>query len=115
QRPGEDVLDAVRRHARHELGIEVTDIRPLLPDFRYRAVDASGRVENEVCPVFTAHTDASPQPNPAEVVDLRWAARAEVAAAAAAAPWALSPWLLEQLEQLGSQPLGEAANRTAGS
>ena len=114
-RPGEDVLDAVRRHARHELGIEVTDIRPLLPDFRYRAVDASGTVENEVCPVFTAHTDESLQPNPDEVVDLRWVAPAEVAAAAAAAPWALSPWLLEQLEQLGSQPLGEAANRTAGS
>jgi len=112
-RPGEDMVDAVRRHARHELGIEVTDIRPLLPDFRYRAVDASGTVENEVCPVFTAHTDESPQPNADEVMDLRWVAPAEVAAAAAAAPWALSPWLLEQLEQLGPHPLGKATDRTA--
>lgn len=104
-RPGEDVEDAVRRHAIHELGIEVIDVRPLLPDFRYRAVDASGTVENEVCPVFTARTAQRLEPNPDEVMDVRWVTPEEVAAAGAAAPWALSPWLLEQLEQLGPEPL----------
>ena len=35
-------------------GLEVAVIRPVLPWFRYRAVDAAGVVENEVCPVFAA-------------------------------------------------------------
>src|SRR5690606_1056430 len=103
-RPGEDLHDAVRRHARSELGLEVTDISPLLPDFRYRAVDAAGTVENEVCPVFTASTTLAPVPDPDEVMEHVWVTPDELRAAAQAAPWALSPWLLEQLEQLG-QPV----------
>ena len=100
-RPGERLEDAVHRHARHELGVEVTDLRPLLPDFRYRAVDAGGTVENEVCPVFTARTSQVPVPDPDEVMELVWVSPEELRAAAAAAPWALSPWLREQLGQLG--------------
>jgi isopentenyl-diphosphate Delta-isomerase len=99
-RPGEELADAVHRHARSELGLEVHDIRPLLPDFRYRAVDAAGTVENEVCPVFTARTTQTPAPDPGEVMELVWVAPDQLRAAARVAPWALSPWLLEQLEQL---------------
>lgn len=102
-RPGEDLGEAVRRHARHELGLKVTDLQPLLPDFRYQAVDASGTVENEVCPVFTARTRQLPRPNPDEVMDLRWVTPDELSAAATAAPWALSPWLIEQLAHLGDR------------
>ena len=108
-RPGEDVEDAVRRHARGELDLEVTNIRPLLPDFRYRAVDASGVVEHEVCPVFTARTSRVPQPNPSEVMDLAWTTTQELQAAVTAAPWALSPWLVEQMGQLDSTALDRAA------
>lgn len=104
-RPGEDLADAVRRHARHELGLQVTDLRPLLPSFRYRAVDPSGTVENEVCPVLTARTAEQPSPNPEEVMELRWVSARDLRAAATAAPWALSPWLLKQLEQLGPEGL----------
>ncbi|MEN3122694.1 isopentenyl-diphosphate Delta-isomerase [Janibacter sp. LM] len=96
-RPDEALEDAVRRHAEHELGLRIHDVHPLLPHFRYRAVDASGTVENEVCPVFTARTRERPRPNADEVMDLRWVAPGELAAAARAAPWALSPWMLEQL------------------
>lgn len=95
-RPGESFDDAVRRHARHELGLEVEGIEPLLPDFRYRAVDAAGVVENEVCPVFTAVAVGVPAPNPDEVAELRWAGVADVLAVVERAPWALSPWLVEQ-------------------
>ena len=100
-RPGERLEDAVHRYARHELGVELTDLRPLLPDFRYRAVDAAGTVEHEVCPVFTARTSQVPAPDPAEVMELVWVSPEELRAAAAAAPWALSPWLREQLAELG--------------
>ena len=102
-RPGETFEDAVRRHARHELGLIVdlvTDLEPLLPDFRYRAVDAAGIVENEVCPVFTAVAVGEPAPNPDEVAELRWVDVADVLSVVERAPWALSPWLVEQAPAL---------------
>lgn len=100
-RPGESMADAVGRHAAHELGTTVRDLTPLLPDFRYHAVDASGVVENEVCPVFMATCEdaRSLTPNPDEVAEWRWITPAELEAAVAAAPWTLSPWLLEQHAQ----------------
>ncbi|WP_211753231.1 isopentenyl-diphosphate Delta-isomerase [Nocardioides lianchengensis] len=101
-RPGEDPVDAVHRYAAHELGIAVVDVRPALPDFRYRAVDAGGVVENEVCPVFFASTDQEPAPRPDEVAEHVWADPADVALVVRRAPWTLSPWFVEQVDQLGA-------------
>lgn len=101
-RPGEPVEDAVVRYARRELGVDVGDLAPLLPDFRYRAVDASGVVEHEVCPVFVARTDAEVRPAADEVAELVWADPADVWAAVEHAPWALSPWFVEQVRELGA-------------
>ncbi|MGW3471996.1 isopentenyl-diphosphate Delta-isomerase [Saccharopolyspora sp. NPDC000995] len=42
--PGEPMADAVARRGRQELGLTVTAPRAVLPNFRYRAVDASGIV-----------------------------------------------------------------------
>jgi isopentenyl-diphosphate delta-isomerase len=69
--PGEDVADAVHRHARDELGIRLAELRLVLPDFRYRAVDSNGVVEYEVCPVYVARAVGEPVLNPAEVADRR--------------------------------------------
>ena len=94
---------ALARRAREELGVTVAGVRCVLPSFRYRAVDASGVVENEVCPVFVATCTDDPEaltPHPDEVAEWHWVSAADLAAAVAAAPWALSPWLLEQHEQL---------------
>ncbi|WP_349427142.1 isopentenyl-diphosphate Delta-isomerase [Microbacterium sp. LWS13-1.2] len=99
-RPAEPVLSAVRRHADFELGIMLTDLRVALPLFRYRATDANGIVEHEVCPVYIAHTDDEPVLNPLEVVDARWVEPAAIAASLEATPWAFSPWLVLQAEQL---------------
>ena len=99
-RPQESLEDAVHRYAERELGTTIRGLRCLLPSFRYRAVDASGVVENEVCPVYVAVVDGELRPDPAEVADLRWVTPAEVEAAADAAPWALSPWMVEQLAAL---------------
>jgi isopentenyl-diphosphate delta-isomerase len=99
-RPAEPVLTAVRRRAEYELGIELFDIELALPLFRYRAVDATGIVEHEVCPVYTARTNDTPTLNPLEVVDAQWVEPAQLAASLDATPWAFSPWLVLQAEQL---------------
>ena len=98
--PGEPFEDAVRRRAEFELGLEVTDVTVLAPDFRYRAVDASGVVENEICPIFTARTVGPPLPNPDEVMDHAWVSPADLRRAIASAPWGLSPWLVSSAPHL---------------
>ena len=98
--PGEAAEDAVLRRMRDELGLEVDWIRPVLPDFRYRAVAADGIVENEICPVFFAGVSGDPRPNAAEVVEWEWIDLPQFAAAARAAPMAFSPWSVLQLEAL---------------
>jgi isopentenyl-diphosphate delta-isomerase len=99
--PGEQLEAAVARRAERELGLVLGGLRLVLPDFRYRAVDASGIVENEVCPVYTAaaSTDAV-LANASEVAEWRWADPLSLRDAVTAAPWAFSPWLALQLPQL---------------
>ena len=100
--PGEDSCDAVVRRAGAELGVTVDphSLVRVLPDFAYRAVDAGGLVENEVCPVFTGVLDTDPEPNPAEVSEWRWVDWAPFADAVSRAPWLVSPWAAEQVPQL---------------
>ena len=99
-RPGEPLVDAVRRHARGELGAELTDLELELPLFRYRATDASGVVEHELCPVYSARLDSGLRPVPAEVMDHEWVEPAALAEATRLTPWAFSPWLVLQVELL---------------
>lgn len=100
--PDEPFEDAIRRRARDELGAELVDIELVVPDFRYRAVDASGVVENEVCPIFTARLapGAVLVPSPGEVMDLAWVSPADLREATSRAPWAFSPWLVESTPRL---------------
>lgn len=97
--PGETMPDAIRRRAQDELGLELDDIREALPHFRYRAVDASGVVENEICPVFVAHTSRDPSPDAAEVCEWRWVNPAALVRSVENTPFTFSPWLVEQMEQ----------------
>jgi isopentenyl-diphosphate delta-isomerase len=98
--PSESSEDATTRRALFELGIEIEDLRVVLPNFRYRAVDASGIVENEICPVYRAVTTDAVTPNPDEVAEFVWLDPQSLRTAVAAAPFAFSPWLGWQLEQL---------------
>ena len=98
--PGEATEDAVARRADHELGLRLDLIELRLPDFRYRAVDASGVVENEICPVYTARAVSPVNPREDEVMQVQWADPLQLTAAVAAAPWAFSPWLTLQLPLL---------------
>ncbi|MBO9625861.1 MAG: isopentenyl-diphosphate Delta-isomerase [Microbacterium sp.] len=99
-RPGEHLADAVHRRAMDELGVAITDLRTVLPDYRYRAVDASGIVENEICPVHVAVVDGEVTADASEVVEWTWTGADDLLAAVRAAPYAYSPWMREQLELL---------------
>lgn len=98
--PGEDMADAVRRRARFELGLELADVEITMPDFRYRAVDASGVVENEICPIYTARAVGEVRPNPDEVMDFAWVTPDALRRTVETAPWALSPWLVSSAPAL---------------
>ncbi|MCE7482085.1 isopentenyl-diphosphate Delta-isomerase [Microbacterium profundi] len=98
--PGESLEDAVRRRAAFELGLEVDMIECVAPDFGYIARDASGIQENEYCPVFIATAASALSPNPDEVAEAQWTTASDLALAAAATPWAFSPWLVEHLPQV---------------
>ena len=98
--PGQDYADAITARARLELGIAITGLEPILPDFRYRAVDASGVVENELCPVYRAVTTDAVAANPSEVAEFEWVDPSALSTAVAATPFAFSPWLVLQLAQL---------------
>ena len=100
-RPGQPMLDAVRNRVDLELGVDVKDLRLVLPDFAYRAVDASGIVENEFCPVYVGVMGGRPlAPNPVEVAESAWVAWTDLVSAVSAVPFAFSPWMVAQLALL---------------
>jgi isopentenyl-diphosphate delta-isomerase len=109
--PDETTTDSVARRAAYELGLDITNLELVLPNFRYRAVDASGIVENEICPVYLARVDTDPTPNPHEVMDSSWVDPGALGESIARTPWAFSPWLVLQAEQF--ELLGGTQIRTA--
>jgi len=112
-RPDESPRAAVGRRARDELGLALAELTCILPDFRYRAVDAAGVVENEVCPVWFARAASPLDPDPAEVVDHAWVDVSDLGRAVRAAPWALSPWTVAQVTELVDLLTPASAERVA--
>jgi isopentenyl-diphosphate delta-isomerase len=94
------MLEAVHRRAEQELGLTLASVELVLPDFRYRATDAAGIVENEICPVFRAVAATPVDPRPEEVGEFQWADPEQLTSAVALTPWAFSPWLTLQLPLL---------------
>lgn len=102
-KPGEPIEDAARRRIREEVGLHVGPLIPLLPDFRYRATDASGVVENEICPVFAAFVaDETPTADPGEVAEWAWVPWENLRAAITATPHVYSPWSALQVPRIAS-------------
>ena len=106
-RPGEDLAEAVRRRASDELGVDVRNLRLVLPDFRYRAV-MNGLVEHELCPVFVGFVDDDRlAPDPTEVDDAQWVPWREFRTEVLGGGRTVSPWCAEQvplLDALGPEP-----------
>lgn len=110
--PREDLETAVHRRAAQELNVEVERIDLQLPTFRYRAIDASGIVENEICPVFTAVARGPLLPEPSEVAEWIWVEPSAVIRSLETTPFVFSPWLREQLPALVTVgAFGGAQNR----
>ena len=110
--PGEPLEHAVRRRVEQELGTTVTDLRLVLPRFRYRA-EQDGVVENEMCPVFVGSVPgiASERvaPDPDEVGEARWESWRAFRAAVLDRSREVSVWCREQVAQLPADPLSAAA------
>lgn len=71
--PGEAMEAAIARRALYELGLyQVSDLRVVLPNYRYTTPPYDGIIENEFCPVYVGYTDEDPQPNPEEVAAFEW-------------------------------------------
>lgn len=105
--PSESVDDAVRRHADHELGLRLVQVEIALPTFRYRATDASGIVENEICPVYTALACSRVEMNPDEVIEYAWVEPLDLGEAIRLTPSVFSPWMVWQarlMPLLGGAP-----------
>lgn len=103
--PDEPMDAAVVRRAGDELGADIADLRCVLPDFRYRAVDAGGVMENEVCPVYVARIAGPLDVDPHEIMASTWVPWEQLRAAIDI-PWAISPWAIEQVPQLDAAGVG---------
>ena len=102
--PGEGLHEAARRRVRDELGVEVTDLRLVLPRFSYRA-EQDGVVEWELCPVLVgrlAGTSPGIVADPAEVAESEWLAWPEFSAEVLAAWRPVSTWCREQVAELAA-------------
>ncbi|SES29155.1 isopentenyl-diphosphate Delta-isomerase [Corynebacterium cystitidis] len=100
--PGEEITAAVRRRGREEAGIAadyIGEIREVIPDYRYRATDVNGIVENEICPVYVVrlHDGALIGPEPSEIDAYVWADPRKVLASVETTPWVFSDWMVGEL------------------
>ena len=109
--PGEDLADAVRRRVRQELGTDVTDLRLVLPAFRYRA-EQDGIVENEMCPVFVGSTQGPVDPDPSEVDSVSWEPWADFRSGVLDGTRPVSVWCRAQVVELPEDPRGAPEART---
>ena len=103
--PGESAIDAAKRRLEEELGFTRSHLAPLqgatlireVAPYRYKFTDANGIVENEICPVLVAYSDATPTPDPNEVEDWKWLPWQEFLEDIKKRPEIYSPWSREEV------------------
>jgi isopentenyl-diphosphate Delta-isomerase len=98
--PGEDIDEAVLRRADQELGLRLHTLCLVLPAFRYQATMLNGVRENEMCPVYTALTDSTPDPDPSEVETVAWVPWAAFGAQVLSGVRPVSLWCAQQVAEL---------------
>lgn len=78
--PGEDVVDAILRRLKMELGLTRSDLVKKqgpnliweIAPYQYRFADKNGIVENEICPIYMGITSVDPHPDTREVEAWKW-------------------------------------------
>jgi isopentenyl-diphosphate delta-isomerase len=92
--PAGGLATEASRRLDEELGLGSIALKPI-GVYVYRALDpATGRVEHEYDHVLVGEVRGEvPNPDPSEVLALRWADPAEVRRAVEAEPWSYAPWL----------------------
>ncbi|NXZ85635.1 isopentenyl-diphosphate Delta-isomerase [Serratia fonticola] len=93
----ESTEHAIEQRCLYEVGLNVEQITAVAPDFRYCETDASGIMENEICPVYAALTTGAVAARADEVMDFHWVDLPALISAVTATPWAFSPWMGQQL------------------
>ncbi len=105
--PDEPAELAVTRRVEAELGGPVHDLELVLPEFSYRAVDPSGIVEHELCPVWIGRFRAADlSPDPTEVMETCWVEWPAVVRLVSESPQLLSPWAALQVPLLAAALAG---------
>ncbi len=97
-RRGEDLIDAVRRRARDELGLAVQ--LEFLYKFEYQASFADVGSEFELCSVFLGRSSDRPRINSTEIADWRWLRPAALEREIERAPELFTPWLKLEWQRL---------------
>jgi isopentenyl-diphosphate delta-isomerase len=94
--PGESLPDAVVRRVDQELGLGLTDLRLVLPRFRYVA-EQDGVRENEMCPTYVARAVGEVRADATEVEAHQWEPWPDFRAAVLSGERDVSSWCREQV------------------
>lgn len=102
--PGEMAEDAALRRLKNELGLtglnlvkkQGSTLLHVVAPYRYRFADASGIVENEICPILVGYSDTDPTPDPKEVDEWKWVKWEEFLEEIKNNPTIYSPWSREE-------------------
>jgi isopentenyl-diphosphate delta-isomerase len=111
--PGEEIFAAVRRRAMQELGLTLDGLELVLPRFRYDATMPGGVRENELCPVFTAHSSSDVHPDPAEVAEAEWMPWTTFRDDVRAGVRQVSVWCAKQVPELAARERGDGRFESA--
>jgi len=93
-RRGEDLEEALHRRLKEELGMN-SDLQHLFT-FSYHALFQDLGAEREMCSVWAGRASTTPNPNMAEIQDLRWISVAEMNSEISSRPEVFTPWFLEE-------------------
>jgi isopentenyl-diphosphate delta-isomerase len=99
--PGEAMPEAVRRRVRQELGIELGDLRLILPRFRYQA-RMNDVLENEMCPVYAGYSASVLNPDATEVAEASWVDWSAFTDQLSSGQQPISPWCALQVAELSA-------------